>query len=179
MTYPGGKAGDGVYQKIINQMPPHRVYIEPFLGGGTVLLKKKPASSNIAMDSDPEVAARFEGIATVGDSTRWENLIVKSGEAISFLKKYKWRGGELVYCDPPYLMSTRSCKKDIYNHEFSTEKQHRNLLAVLKRLPCYVMISGYWSDLYAAELSTWRHISYTARTRSSRTATEFLWTNFS
>jgi hypothetical protein len=34
MTYPGGKGGAGVYQMIINQIPPHRVYIEPFLGGG-------------------------------------------------------------------------------------------------------------------------------------------------
>lgn len=34
MTYKGGKAGAGVYQQIINQIPPHDVYIEPFLGGG-------------------------------------------------------------------------------------------------------------------------------------------------
>jgi DNA adenine methylase len=34
MGYPGGKSGAGVYQTIINLMPPHTVYIEPFLGGG-------------------------------------------------------------------------------------------------------------------------------------------------
>jgi len=33
MGYAGGKGRDGVYQAIINQMPPHGVYIEPFLGG--------------------------------------------------------------------------------------------------------------------------------------------------
>lgn len=33
MTYPGGKAGGGVYQTIINHIPPHEVYIEPFAGG--------------------------------------------------------------------------------------------------------------------------------------------------
>jgi hypothetical protein len=31
MSYPGGKGGSGVYQTIINQQPPHEVYIEPFL----------------------------------------------------------------------------------------------------------------------------------------------------
>jgi hypothetical protein len=33
MPYPGGKGGDGVFQTIINRMPPHRVYAEPFLAG--------------------------------------------------------------------------------------------------------------------------------------------------
>ena len=33
-AYPGGKSGSGVYQKLINLMPPHDVHIEPFLGGG-------------------------------------------------------------------------------------------------------------------------------------------------
>lgn len=32
-TYPGGKSGAGVYQTIINQMPPHQLYVEPFAGG--------------------------------------------------------------------------------------------------------------------------------------------------
>ncbi|MCZ4283118.1 hypothetical protein O4H49_20200 [Kiloniella laminariae] len=31
MSYPGGKGGAGVYQKIINIMPPHKTYIEGFL----------------------------------------------------------------------------------------------------------------------------------------------------
>jgi len=37
MPYPGGKSGAGVYQTIINRMPPHRVYIEPFLGGAAIM----------------------------------------------------------------------------------------------------------------------------------------------
>jgi site-specific DNA-adenine methylase len=32
--YPGGKGGAGVSHKIIGLMPRHRVYIEPFVGGG-------------------------------------------------------------------------------------------------------------------------------------------------
>ena len=43
MSYPGGKAAPGTFQKIINLMPPHEVYIEPFLGGGAILRKKLPA----------------------------------------------------------------------------------------------------------------------------------------
>lgn len=32
-SYPGGKSGAGVYQAIINQLPPHSTYVELFLGG--------------------------------------------------------------------------------------------------------------------------------------------------
>ena len=39
MNYPGGKGG--VYQRLINLMPPHEVYIETHLGGrGNYSLQK-------------------------------------------------------------------------------------------------------------------------------------------
>ena len=37
MRYPGGKGGAGVYQTIINNIPPHDTYIETHLGGGNIL----------------------------------------------------------------------------------------------------------------------------------------------
>lgn len=59
MGYPGGKAGAGVYQRIINQIPPHDVYVEPFLGEGAVLLRKRPAARTIAVELNAGVAGRF------------------------------------------------------------------------------------------------------------------------
>src|SRR5688500_11067099 len=52
--YRGGKAGAGVWQKLINLMPPHTTYIEPFLGHGAILLHKRPAHDNIGLDLDPQ-----------------------------------------------------------------------------------------------------------------------------
>ena len=46
--YDGGKGA--MYHKIINRIPPHRVYIEPFLGGGAVMKRKRPAAVNIGLD---------------------------------------------------------------------------------------------------------------------------------
>lgn len=57
--YPGGKAGSGVAQRIVNLMPPHEVYIEPFLGGGAVLRAKRPATLNVGIDCDPSVSAAW------------------------------------------------------------------------------------------------------------------------
>src|SRR5687767_12605543 len=59
VRYPGGKFR--CYQKLINLMPPHRVYIETHLGGGAVLRHKAPAELSIGIDSDPAVIGAFAG----------------------------------------------------------------------------------------------------------------------
>ncbi len=57
MAYLGGKSPSGVHQTLINLMPPHRTYIELFLGGGGILLRKRPAELNIGIDRNPAVIA--------------------------------------------------------------------------------------------------------------------------
>jgi hypothetical protein len=54
-NYPGSKGGAGVAKRLISEMPPHRVYIEAFLGGGAVLRLKRPAAVNIGIDADGRV----------------------------------------------------------------------------------------------------------------------------
>jgi site-specific DNA-adenine methylase len=177
MTYPGGKAGAGVYQQIINQIPPHQVYIEPFLGGGAVLLHKRPARSNIGIDSDAAVIRSW--LALSGDGgDRVPGAIVICGDGISFLESYSYSGDEFIYCDPPYLFETRSGKGKIYPHEFGDIGQHEKLLSLLLSFPCKIAISGYWSSLYAEMLATWRSIHYQTRTRGGSSVTEYLWMNY-
>ncbi len=62
-AYPGGKSGAGVYQQLINRMPPHDTYIETHLGGGAILRRKRPARLNIGLDLDPEVIAHWRAAA--------------------------------------------------------------------------------------------------------------------
>ncbi len=98
------------------------------------------------------------------------------GDGIQFLENYPFSGSELVYCDPPYLMSTRSGKR-LYEHEMS-DVDHRRLLRVLLELPCMVMISGYSSALYAKELKGWNATAFQTTTRGGRTVAEWVWYNF-
>jgi DNA adenine methylase len=170
MSYPGGKSGSGIYQTIINQMPPHRIYVEAFLGGGAILRTKRPASSSIGIDSDGDVITAFPGDAAPA-------LTLVCGDAISYLAEQALSLDTLVYCDPPYLMETRRQKRQIYRCELE-RFQHEQLLEVIQRLNCMVMISGYYSDLYAQALADWRSIHFQARTRGGRMATEWLWMNF-
>lgn len=59
MGYPGGKSGPGVYHRLINLMPPHYTYVEPFLGGGAVMRLKRPARYNIGVDLDAAVIRQW------------------------------------------------------------------------------------------------------------------------
>lgn len=171
MTYNGGKGGAGVYQQIINQLPPHEVYIEAFLGAGAVLRAKRLAAHSYGIERDQAVI-----------DSHWRNglpgLTVVCDDATRWLRAYPWAGGEVVYCDPPYLMETRSCQRALYGCEFATVEEHRALLTLLKQLPCPVALSGYWSALYAAELASWRSITFQTVKRSGELTTEWLWMNY-
>ena len=60
-------------------------------------------------------------------------------------------------------------------HSWPTTNQ---VLGVLVKLPCHVMISGYSSYLYNTRLATWHRESYQAVTRGGSLATEYVWMNF-
>lgn len=178
VSYPGGKSGDGVYQRIVNLLPPHDVYIEPFLGGGAIMRLKKAAGLNIGLDLDGRVIERWKAsIDENGDARGGANFRFHCADAITFLRVYPFTGRELIYCDPPYVMSARrGCRRRLYRFEMNDE-QHAELLTILKALPCRIAISGYWSELYGVKLSAWRHLSFRAMTRGGP-ATEHLWLNF-
>lgn len=168
MRYPGGKGGAGVYQKIINLIPPHNTYIEPFIGGGNIYFRKKPAGSSIVIDADAGQLEKLRPMLTASTTAI-------HGDAAPFLRSYAWQGGEFIYADPPYVMASRSGRK-IYNHEM-TDDQHRDLVSVLLTVPAAVMLSGYRNAIYDEALRDWRRIDFQAMTRGG-VRTESLWLNY-
>lgn len=175
MRYPGGKNSGGAYQTIINQMPPHETYIEAFCGSAPVLRFKRPARANIAIDVDAISCANLA-------SLNLPRLEIICGDARAFLACYPWTGAELVYLDPPYLMSTRSSGRAIYPHEFATEAEHLELLSLLLTITAEagsrIVISGYASGLYDELLCSWRRVSFPMVTRGGTMADEVLWMNY-
>lgn len=179
MTYDGGKNADGVWHRIINQMPPHRAYIEPFLGSAAVMRRKRPAALNIGIEKDPAV---FDRVKTELSAVDVELLC---GDAMDLLNchhktiKACCSADTLIYADPPYLMETRSCKRDLYGCEFATAEQHTALLEYLDSLPCMVILSGYYSKLYNGLLRApkWRTIEFQAMTHRGPRV-EWLWMNY-
>lgn len=87
----------------------------------------------------------------------------------------------LFYVDPPYLGSSRSKSGDGYLHEMRDEDRHRELAAALRGCTAAVVLSGYPSDLYDAELyPDWHRLEFGASTGQGGTwanRTEVLWSN--
>lgn len=177
LTYNGGKEADGTYQKIINIMPPHDIYIEPFLGNGAILRKKKPAHYSIAIDLDTSVIQKWQKINLPGC-----NFI--NTDAISWLKHFspmatifkKLGTSVFIYIDPPYPMSSRKSKVDRYTHEM-TDTNHTELLEVVRGINANILISSYPNQLYNDFLQNWNFLTFQSSTRSG-TATEKVWFNY-
>jgi DNA adenine methylase len=186
MAYDGGKSAAGVYQTIINQIPPHHTYIEPFLGNGGIMRKKRPAERNVGVEIDPQVLGEWNGGEVPGlelyrgDGLAWLKhefrLDLEAGPRLPASRSAASLPGAVVYCDPPYPRGTRRNGGKMYRHEM-TDQQHAELLDVLDRLPARVLVSSYWSELYADALSGWRLVRFTASTRRGP-AEECLWMNY-
>lgn len=166
-SYLGSKAASGLFQNIIAMMPPHQTYIETHLGGGAIMKRKPSAANNIGIDLDSKVIENFDCNYPV-------ELV--NGCAHQFLKNYDFSGDELVYCDPPYLVQTRTSPNSKYRFEY-TKQDHIALLALVKSLPCHVILSGYPSSLYDDILGDWNTIELQAMTRGGP-RTEKIWFNY-
>lgn len=193
--YPGGKGV--VFRQLINQIPPHKRYFELFLGDAAVLRNKRPAALNLGLDIDGRAVETVRcSIVKNGDDTMRLGAIVNNGgivengeaaaawefhtgSAVDFLNGFDFAPGDFVYLDPPYLMHTRRQQRPLYAFEFSTEEDHEELLTAVKsRANVMFMLSGYWSELYAAQLRGWRTISFPVMTRGGTWAEEWVWMNY-
>lgn len=173
--YFGGKSQEGVYQTLINLMPPHSVFVEAYLGAGAIMRNKKPAQMNVGIDLDPVVISAWKDheLASKG------KLKLIEGSAIPVLQN--WLGfspDTLVFCDPPYLAETRRSDQKRYNCEMLSKADHIELLKAILSLSCMVMICGYPSDLYEQFLSDWRTVDYFSTDRAGNRRLERVWLNF-
>lgn len=56
-SYPGGKGGAGIWQRIISRIPPHETLIIPFAGHCSVSRNIRPCGRLILCDADPAVCS--------------------------------------------------------------------------------------------------------------------------
>lgn len=191
-SYFGGKGGSGVYQAIINQIPPHSIYAELFVGNGSIYRFKKAAQLSILADLSQSVVEGWKELGVKGWLEVFDMLeillhphgsFVFKQDAIDILSSTDYEGYELdsegcfIYLDPPYLFSTRKDQRPTYEFEMS-EDSHYKLLDVIS---CYkkamIMISSYPNDLYDKVLSGWRYVDFQAQTRGG-IATERIYMNY-
>lgn len=80
----------------------------------------------------------------------------------------------LIYADPPYLLSTRSCP---YYAVEMTDNDHVELLTALKEHPGPVLLSGYESQMYRDMLPGWSTSLREVYAEKGRMRKEVLWLN--
>lgn len=185
MAWPGGKDGAGVHQRLINQIPPHDVFVSAFLGDCAILRRKLPAATSYGIDLDEANVKRW------AETQRLPGLRLYCCDGVEWLRHYFGlylvgppeaaavdRPKTFVYIDAPYLMASRRTKRLIYRCEMTTEEDHDRLLVTATALPCQVMISHYPHPLYEARLASWRSFTFTSQTRGGKPATEKVWCNY-
>lgn len=87
LRYYGGKWRIAPW--IIQHLPPHQCYVEPFAGGASVLLRKPPAPLEVANDRDGDVINFFRVLRERPD------------ELVRLLDLTPWSRGELYACYLP------------------------------------------------------------------------------
>lgn len=199
-TYPGGKSGSGIFQRLINLIPRHRILISAFAGHCGIVRNIRPAEHTIVIDADPDVCQWWNDWRR---SSKGRNIEVHNCDSIEWLR-YRFglteysdakscddagcdvrshgTAGTFIFCDPPYVLSERS-HGNIYAHELCDDG-HRRLLEVLTRIAATsvagatadIMLCGYDSPIYA-ELKHWRSIDHRVPTRGGL-QDERIWLNY-
>ncbi len=105
----GSKATTGLSQAIVGLMRPHDTYIETHLGGGAIMKRKPPALRSIGIDLNAR---------SIGTLCCDYEVELVHGCCHRFPADYPFEGSELVYSDPPYLMSTRKSQRR-YRYRYS------------------------------------------------------------
>lgn len=250
LKYPGAKWR--IAKWIIEHIPEHHSYVEPYFGSGAVFFNKTPSNIETINDIDGDVVNFFRVVKESADElaykifmtpyaraeyersyegsektdidkavafcikinmshgyrcnakSGWKNDVqgrersyavqvwnklpeiimqaaarlkevqIEQGSALDIIKRFN-HPKCLIYCDPPYLLSTRKGKQ--YNIEMS-DKDHERLLQVLLESKSKVMLSGYESDLYDYILRGWRKVEKDNMTQSLKKRKEILWMNY-
>jgi DNA adenine methylase len=114
---------------------------------------------------------------------RLAGVSLECRDALEVVEDYGRQPGVLLYCDPPYVGSTRSAN---YRLEMTADGKHREVAAALAVCKAAVVVSGYHSPLYddlyggwhRAELSTWTGNGIRdGATKVDGNRVEVLWSN--
>lgn len=162
-----------------------RLIARSFMGHGStaVALRRRTgfrADSNRS-GSTPAIDWRNLPPALEAIVDRLQGVVIENRPALSLLERFDGPD-TLVYADPPYLHDTRSQKRvhgaleHAYKHEMGLA-DHQAMLEALRACASMVVLSGYASDLYDAQLAGWRRIERPALADGARARTEVLWIN--
>lgn len=162
-----------------------RVWVQLTQGRGGTLRNtgwrfyRDPGGSNMGM---PGYLAAYASRVPAA-AQRLAGVSLECRDALDVIREYGRHDKCLLYCDPPYLGSTRETN---YRHEMVTDADHEALAAALHDCSAAVVLSGYASPLYADLYRDWCRVdvrSWTGngigvgKTAADGDRVEVLWSN--
>ncbi len=124
--------------------------------------------------NNPEIWSRLPECISVC-AKRLKHAQIENMSAVKLIPKYN-SSDCLIYADPPYLGEVRP--RRMYLKEMQDEKQHAQLIELLKQHKGYFVLSGYDNELYKKSLHGYRKVEIKTYVNSGRSSTECLWLNF-
>lgn len=107
-------------------------------------------------------------------ASRLKQVQIECDDAVAVINRYGRSQDALIYCDPPYVHSSRTEDKN-YDHEMS-DQQHKELADILHSVDAMCLVSGYDCELYQQLYKDWRCVQWSSLVNSNkRKATETLW----
>lgn len=152
-------------------------YVRMMMGHGFRTNERKVGWKNDIQGREAAYAAKQwceTPEAVMSAAERLRGVQIENRPAVTVIERFNYPN-VLIYADPPYLLRTRHGKQ--YLHEM-TDKDHSDLLDVLKSHKGPVLLSGYDSDLYNSALRGWYREETVTMAQTSTKRREVLWMNF-
>lgn len=110
----------------------------------------------------------------IAAAERLRGVQIENKQAFDIIERFNYEN-VLIYCDPPYVLSTR--RGNQYQYEMN-DKEHLKLLEALLQHKGPVMLSGYENVMYNTLLSEWHREETISYSQVCSKKTEILWMNF-
>ena len=105
---------------------------------------------------------------------RLRGVQIENRPAVELIRRFNFPN-VFIYCDPPYVLSTRHGKQ--YRCEMNDDDQEE-LLDTLLEHKGPVMISGYESELYSRKIGDWYREKTTSYSQVCSKKREIVWMNY-
>lgn len=172
-----------IYEDSFNRVPKNSLYkavnfyIKLNMGHGFRTNGKKVGWKNDVQGRERAYAAEDwrklpEKIMQAAERLR--GVQIECRPATELIQRFNYKN-VLIYADPPYMLGTRSGKQ--YRKEME-DKDHKEMLEVLKAHNGTVLISGYDNPLYNDMLQGWNREETTCYSQVCSKKQEILWMNF-
>ena len=165
-NYVGSKGGLIIKSFLFNYVPKVKRYFSLFYGKGSF-----------------ENLQEFDNVNWICSEKNTELQLFSSMTAVIAYLDYKYlieenvfTADDFLFCDPPYMFSTRLSGQKYYKHEF-TENDHILFLNLIKDIPAKILITHPKNELYTSMLPGWNCVEFSYQTRNG-TFTDAIYFNY-